>query len=505
MPRPLLFALLGLTTLAVAGLLLASLPADREGADDAEQDGASTAEADAEDSSDEDAEDDPDDEPDPDRGEVEIEGLAHPTDVEPVRELDDDVVAAIEDRIAEAEPLERVSVAVAGPDGVVQLDHDADEPRVPASSVKLLTAARALEVFDRDHRFTTEVRATSPVEDGVVTGDLVLVGGGDPVLGEPWQQDANPQRPRTPLEDLAEEVAAQVEEVEGTVLADARVLPDEPEPEGWTQRYLDRGHTGYSSGLALNAGRELFERGDDLVASPAEDPALEAATVLIELLEDADVAVADDDPAHVDADAEHDGEALATIESPPLDELLVHTVQESDNHLADGLWRMTAAEEGDGSWEDAESLARTSLARRGIDPTAARLPDGSGLSVDARLSARQLVSLDVLERRAPHGGLWTDLMAVAGESGTLEPRLVGTEAEGRVRGKTGTLRDARSLTGHVQGPTGRWHLAVLADGLEGEALPEALPLIDDLALILARDLLGCDPDGCNEDEDAPTD
>ena len=257
-------------------------------------------------------------------------------------------------------------------------------------------------------------------------------------------------------------------------------------------------------GLALNAGRELFERGDDLVASPAEDPALEAATVLIELLEDADVAVADDDPAHVDADAEHDGEALATIESPPLDELLVHTVQESDNHLADGLWRLAAAEEGEGTWDSAEALTRSALARRGIDPTGARLPDGSGLSRDARLTARQLVRLDAIERAGPDGGLWTELMAVAGESGTLRRRLTGTEAEGLLRGKTGTLRDARSLTAHVQGPTGRWHLAVMADELDGEALGEALPLIDDLALILTRDLLGCDLEGCNEDEDVPT-
>jgi|GEM_PF-7094674 len=437
-------------------------------------------------------------------GDLDAQGPHHPSDIGPVPELDDEVVAALEERIADAAPLEDVSVAVAGPDGVTQMTYQADEPRVPASTVKLLTAARALEVFDADHRFTTEVHATGPVEDGVVEGDLVLVGGGDPVLGEPWQDDANPQRPRTPLEDLTAELADDIDVVEGAVLADARILPHEPEPEGWRQRYLDRGHAGYSSGLTINAGRELFERGEQLVGAPADDPALEAATVLIELLEEEDVEVADDEPAHVDDGLALEGSALAELDSPPLEELLVYAVQESDNHLADGLWRLAAAEEGEGTWDSAEALTRSALARRGIDPTGARLPDGSGLSRDARLTARQLVRLDAIERAGPDGGLWTELMAVAGESGTLRRRLTGTEAEGLLRGKTGTLRDARSLTAHVQGPTGRWHLAVMADELDGEALGEALPLIDDLALILTRDLLGCDLEGCNEDEDVPT-
>ena len=60
-------------------------------------------------------------------------------------------------------------------------DVRADLPVIPASNQKLLVAAVALEVLGEDHRFHTELRGAQPV-DGVITGDVYLVGGGDPLL-----------------------------------------------------------------------------------------------------------------------------------------------------------------------------------------------------------------------------------------------------------------------------------------------------------------------------------
>src|SRR5829696_7760679 len=66
--------------------------------------------------------------------------------------------------------------------GVVA-DQSADEPLAPASNQKILTAMGALELLDPESRLVTELRVTGPVtDDGVVEGDLVIVGGGDPLI-----------------------------------------------------------------------------------------------------------------------------------------------------------------------------------------------------------------------------------------------------------------------------------------------------------------------------------
>jgi hypothetical protein len=98
------------------------------------------------------------------------------------------------------------------PDGVVGLAvidsasrqlayRNADRPMLPASTMKLVTAAAALRLLGPGHRFVTRVFATSEVDaDGVVDGDLVIVGGGDPVLATPtFMRHVNSERPATPL------------------------------------------------------------------------------------------------------------------------------------------------------------------------------------------------------------------------------------------------------------------------------------------------------------------
>jgi D-alanyl-D-alanine carboxypeptidase/D-alanyl-D-alanine-endopeptidase (penicillin-binding protein 4) len=66
--------------------------------------------------------------------------------------------------------------------GETVLAEDAQTAFIPASSLKTLTTATALEVLGPDFRFTTTLKSTAPIEGGVIRGDLVIVGGGDPML-----------------------------------------------------------------------------------------------------------------------------------------------------------------------------------------------------------------------------------------------------------------------------------------------------------------------------------
>jgi D-alanyl-D-alanine carboxypeptidase/D-alanyl-D-alanine-endopeptidase (penicillin-binding protein 4) len=122
-----------------------------------------------------------------------------------------------------------------------------------------------------------------------------------------------------------------------------------------------------------------------------------------------------------------------------------------------------------------------------------RLADGSGLSRYNRLTAETTVRLLHAMASSPLRSEWLRLQARAGETGTMQGRLAGTQAKGRVYAKTGTLRDVRSLAGTVPGPDGRdHHFAVFANDLEHYAdIAAARRLADVMALALVVEQDGC--------------
>ncbi len=368
-----------------------------------------------------------------------------------------------------------------------------DEPLLPASTQKLVPAAAALELLGPDHRFSTTVLATSALgPDGTLVGDLLLVGGGDPVLATPvFADQIEPQRPHTPLALLADQVvAAGVRRVTGQVVGDSSAFADEPVPSGWLPEYLTALDGVRTSALTVDAGRSLSIRDGRVVGDPEPDPAFRAAAQLAWLLGERGVAV--DAGARSTRTPLPGVRELARVESPPIVELLTAMMQTSDNQLADQIFRSLGATAGDATWEGSAEAAEEALEHRDLQWEGVRLADGSGLSRENRLSARFLAELDqAMTVAAPEQ--WQGMQAVAGQSGTLRRRLTGTIAEGRLRGKTGSLRDVRALTGTVVGPAERrYHLAVVGNGLDGASANAVRDLTDQIVLTLTADLHGCE-------------
>jgi len=386
------------------------------------------------------------------------------------------------------------AIAVVDGDGRPVLLDRADTPMIPASTQKVVTAAAALTALGPDFRYRTEIAATvSPGADGTLAGDLVLVGSGDPALSTPlFSTQVAMERPRTPLEALADQVAAAgVRRVTGRVLGDSTALADEPVPAGWIDRYFRTLDGARMSGLTVDAGRQLFFEGPALRGRPSPDPAADAAAALAGLLTERRIAV--DGGAAPTRSPPPVVVSLGFVDSPPLRDLLRWTLQRSDNPMADAIFRtLGTLAGGDGTWTASTFATRRALGDLGLRWEGVIIADGSGLSLANRLPASFLVELDASMGRGAYREQWDALMAVAGESGTLRARLIGTPAEHRLHGKTGSLSGVRSLVGSVTGPGGsRLHLAVIGNDLDGAGVQVTRALQDALAIALTQELDRC--------------
>jgi serine-type D-Ala-D-Ala carboxypeptidase/endopeptidase (penicillin-binding protein 4) len=431
---------------------------------------------------------------------------------------------------------------------------DPDRPLLPASTLKQVTAAAALTTLGASTQLRTVVDATAGIDPaGVLDGDLLVVGSGDPTLvTEEYARFVYPARPRTSLDALADQlVGLGLTRVTGSVLGTAPAFAEPSLPAGWRDAYLDSLDGRYVAGLTVDGGlvtdirlpevddedtddedAEEDEDADDEDAGEAEedappvnildqlaalgsdvpptvrtslapDPVLHVASELTRMLRERGVEVVGEPAAQVSDRPV--AARLGAVTSPPLAEVLRFTVQRSDNHLADALAVVTArARTRDGSWSAVPRAFEQVLDRFGVPTEGAVFADGSGLSRDDRSTARLLTELDrQLTGSARFGGSWRSFQAVAGRSGTLDGRLRGTPAEGRLLGKTGTLRDVAALTGQVialdadpEGPARpderRYHLTVLGNEADGTGRGVTRALVDEIALALVADLDGCE-------------
>ena len=150
------------------------------------------------------------------------------------------------------------------------------------------------------------------------------------------------------------------------------------------------------------------------------------------------------------------GPELAAVESPTLAELLVPTNRDSDNLYAEVLLKTLGVAGATVPPEDASragaEAVKTALTDLGVNAEPLRLADGSGLSRHNLVSPNAVA--DTLQAMAihPQAAVFRNSLAVAGESGTLRHRLVGTPLAGRVQGKSGALTGNVALAGYVQPP-----------------------------------------------------
>jgi D-alanyl-D-alanine carboxypeptidase/D-alanyl-D-alanine-endopeptidase (penicillin-binding protein 4) len=167
------------------------------------------------------------------------------------------------------------------------------------------------------------------------------------------------------------------------------------------------------------------------------------------------------------------------VSSPTIAQLIQLTNTPSDNFFAETLLKDLGAQFGaGGTTADGAAVVRTHVADAfDVNP---RFDDGSGLSRYDRTTPAQVVSL--LHAMAGNAA-FTNSLAIAGETGTLVDEMNGTYAQGRCRGKTGTLHDVSNLVGYCTARNGdTLAFALLMNGVIPDA---AHPIQDRMTVAIA--------------------
>ncbi|OMB96428.1 D-alanyl-D-alanine carboxypeptidase/D-alanyl-D-alanine-endopeptidase [Mycobacterium sp. NS-7484] len=346
-------------------------------------------------------------------------------------------------------------------------------PMQPASVNKVLTTAAALLALDRDARLTTTVLAVDS-QPGLV----VLKGGGDTTLSaapegiDTWYKGA------ARISDLAEQVRSS-----GVTVTAVRVDTSEYSgpamAPGWDPADIDGGDIAPMEPVMLDGGRT---QPTTVESRRSTTPALDAGRALAVALR------VDPSAVTVLPSSVSGGRQIASVQSAPLIERLRQMMNESDNVMAESIAREVAAvQHRPQSFAGGVDAVLNELEGIGIDTSAVKLVDSSGLSVDDRLTARildEVVSV-AAGNTEPAVRPLVDLLPIAGGSGTLSNRYLdtaaGRDAAGWLRAKTGSLTGTNALAGIVTDDSGRVLTFAL---ISNNAGPTGRTAIDALAAVL---------------------
>ncbi len=389
---------------------------------------------------------------------------------------------------------------------------------MPASNMKILTSATAITQLGPDYKYRTTFAARGQVTGGTLSGDLVVIGRGDPSVSDHMMRDA-----MLPLRAVADSIVARgIHHVTGRVVAAGDHFPGSELGFGWSYDDFEDSYSAPVDELLFNEGfSELHVRAGErpgdpvtVVVRPAHsvprvrvsattvslaggDSARRRANTLVarkdsttwdvtltgtlgvrdtavvevthhnvddayvaavrEALSDRGVSF-DDQPTDTLARVD----TLATLTSPPLSEILKALMKPSQNQIAEMLFRTLALEKtGAGRPDSARAIVERQIASWGAAvPAEAIVRDGSGLARYDYISPQTVVRILDAMRKAPTFSVYYDALPIAGVDGTIRNRMKGTPAEGNVHAKTGSVAQSRSLSGYVT--TGDRHMLIFS-------------------------------------------
>ncbi len=397
----------------------------------------------------------------------------------------------------------------------VLLEVNPDKAFPPASVLKLVTTSAALEKLGPEFQFRTGIYTNGTLgSDGVVSGDLILVGRGDPNLMPPVSEFVE----KSALVDLAETLQnLGIQKVQGNIIGDDSYFDSSSYGDGWTAQDLRSPYGARPSALSINnnvfwvytrpgnynepvrvsieprtsyfriqnsaeTGTSRSRQTLHVRLKPGtktivitgvlpstktlrqhiilEEPAEVAATMLKEELKRRGIGVQGKACLIHDGDVPEDTREswslLAEYRSRPLIRALEIINKQSQNLHAEMLLRtLGAIFRNEGTNEAGLEVVKEFLVESGIDSDKIQMNDGCGLSRDNLLTPRFQTSLLQFISERPYFELFLKTLAVSGTDGTLKNRLSAAQVKGSIYAKTGSLKGVMTLSGYMTTKSGR--------------------------------------------------
>jgi serine-type D-Ala-D-Ala carboxypeptidase/endopeptidase (penicillin-binding protein 4) len=369
---------------------------------------------------------------------------------------------------------------------------NADDGLNPASNVKMISTATALELLGADFRYPTRVLGPTPA-DGVVRGDVYLLGSHDPTLNAGDFDELASQLAQKGVHQLAGDVVVGADPTRDGIYravvpiaikgGNAGDAPSVAPPDGFELISVKNTAKSRKGGgrpaltykvetqtdihgqpqLVLNVTGTIPSGVETIYQMPTTERTLTAAHVLRAALRAHQIAVTGsvkvEELGDFVGDAVGNGALpieLARHDSPPLAQIVAHTNKWSINWLADRVIMTAAAlaHQTSPSMSLAVDAMYGWLARHThVTKDDVLVDTGSGLSYKTRITPHELVAVvrsaggftQDYDNTLSHA--WLDSLAIGGNDGTLTHRFRTVETRGRLRAKTGTLSTVIALSG----------------------------------------------------------
>ncbi len=416
---------------------------------------------------------------------------------------------------------------------------------VPASVLKIITSAAALEIMGPRYHFETRLGYSGEIEakTGTINGNMVIVGGGDPALGSSWFKDDYLKNHF--LDQWVKAILEKgIKKINGDIIADASVYEQQMIPNTWIWEDLGNYYGAGACGLSVydNMYKISLQSGKagtltKIVNIKPEIPGLQIKNEVLASETNRDLAFVFGSPfenkriikgtipqdqkifkikasipdppfllgSQLKTKLEENNiqlkgtvktsyspcktrEIICNTVSPPLKDIIKVLNHESVNLFAEHLCKHLAyIETGNGNTKEGLEIIKKFWRQKGFDTNGMYLADGSGLSRFNAITARQITeTLDYINH-SPEAGIFKQSLPTVGSNGTLYVFDEEKFPNGTLRAKSGSMTRVRCYAGFLETRSGKELIFTVMLNNFSCSQTEAIQKIEDFLVKLSND------------------